>query len=71
MPFLLHGGDDHGVSARDTNVLNGISAGDEINFTLVVTETNDWIENVRAIGKTNVFGYVAGSARLACRGAGS
>jgi protein SCO1/2 len=48
-------------SARDTNVLNGISAGDEINFTLVVTETNDWIENVRAIGKTNVFG-VAGPA---------
>jgi protein SCO1/2 len=43
-------------SARDTNVLAGISAGDEISFTLAVTETNDWIENVQVAGKTNVFG---------------
>lgn len=42
--------------ALDTNVLYGISAGDEISFTLAVTETNDWIENVQAVGKTNVFG---------------
>jgi protein SCO1/2 len=42
--------------ARDTNVLKGISAGDEITFTLAVTETNDWIEDVQALGRTNVFG---------------
>jgi protein SCO1/2 len=42
--------------ARDTNTLNGISAGDEISFTLAVTETDDWIENVQRLGKTNVFG---------------
>jgi protein SCO1/2 len=40
----------------DTNALNGISASDEISFTLRVTETNDWIENVQRIGKTNVLG---------------
>jgi protein SCO1 len=43
-------------TARDTNVLNGISAGDEISFTLAVTETDDWIENVQRVGKTNVYG---------------
>lgn len=43
-------------SARDTNALASISAGDEISFTLAVTETDDWIENVQRIGKTNVFG---------------
>jgi protein SCO1/2 len=43
-------------AARDTNVLNGVSAGDQISFTLAVTETNDWIENVQALGKTNVYG---------------
>ena len=42
--------------ARDTNVLNGIAVGDEITFTLAVTETNDWIENVQRVGKTNVLG---------------
>lgn len=40
--------------ARDTNTLHGILPGDEIAFTLAVTETNDWIENVRVLGKTNV-----------------
>jgi protein SCO1/2 len=43
-------------SARDAGVLDGISAGDEITFTLAVTETNDWIENVQRVGKTNAFG---------------
>lgn len=43
-------------TARDTNVLKGISAGDEISFTLAVTETDDWIENVQQVGKTNVYG---------------
>jgi protein SCO1/2 len=42
--------------ARDTNVLAGIFAGDEISFTLAVTETNDWIENVKVLGRTNVTG---------------
>jgi protein SCO1 len=43
-------------AARDTNVLGGITAGDEIVFTLTVTETNDWIENVHVVGKTNLLG---------------
>lgn len=43
--------------ARDTNVLRGISPGDEITFTLAVTETEEWIENVQRIGRTNVFGF--------------
>jgi protein SCO1/2 len=43
-------------SARDASVLEGIAAGDEITFTLAVTETNDWIENVQRVGKTNAFG---------------
>jgi protein SCO1/2 len=43
-------------SARDAGVLDGVSAGDEITFTLAVTETNDWIENVQRVGKTNAYG---------------
>jgi len=42
--------------APDTNALAGISAGDEISFTLAVTDTDDWIENVRRVGQTNAFG---------------
>jgi protein SCO1/2 len=41
-------------SVKDTNVLNGIAAGDEITFNLVVAENDDWIENLQPIGKTNV-----------------
>lgn len=44
-------------STRDTNALAGVSAGDEISFTLAVTGTDDWIENVRVIAKTNAFGF--------------
>jgi protein SCO1/2 len=44
-------------SARDTNTLAGVSAGDEISFTLAVTGTDDWIENIRVISKTNAFGF--------------
>jgi protein SCO1/2 len=33
----------------NTNEIHGISAGDRISFLLVVTKTNDWIENVRYI----------------------
>jgi protein SCO1/2 len=43
-------------AVRDTNVLNGVSSGDEISFTLSVTETNEWIENVQVVGKTNAYG---------------
>jgi protein SCO1/2 len=42
--------------ARDTNTLSGIHAGDEITFTLAVTDTDDWIENVVRVGTTNVYG---------------
>ena len=38
-------------SLRDTNALNGFAAGDEISFTLVVTEDDDWIENLKRTGK--------------------
>ena len=34
-----------------TNELNGISPGDQITFTLVVTETNDWVENILRVGR--------------------
>jgi protein SCO1/2 len=44
-------------SVRDTNALAGVSAGDEISFTLAVTETNDWMEKVQVISKTNAFGF--------------
>ena len=43
-------------SVQDTNALAGISAGDEISFTLEVTGSRDWIENVRRLGQTNPFG---------------
>ena len=42
---------------RDTNVLNGIAAGDEVTFTLAVTETDDWIENVKRISTANPYGF--------------
>ena len=38
---------------KDTNELNGISRGDKITFTLVVNETNDWVENIHRIGHTD------------------
>jgi protein SCO1/2 len=43
-------------TARDPEVLNGVSAGDEVSFTLAVTETNDWMEKVQRLGRTNGFG---------------
>jgi len=35
---------------KDTNELSGISTNDEVTFTLMVTETNDWIENIHRVG---------------------
>jgi len=39
-------------SVRDTNVLTGFAAGDEITFSLVVTDDDDWIENLQRTGQT-------------------
>jgi protein SCO1/2 len=43
-------------TVRDTNELAGVAAGDDIAFTLAVTETDDWIEHLQRLGKTNTFG---------------
>jgi len=43
-------------SVRDTNALTGFAPGDEITFTLVVTETNDWIESLNKIGAHGLSG---------------
>ena len=37
-------------SVKDTNELNGISPNDEITFTLVVGENDEWVENIHRIG---------------------
>jgi len=34
---------------KDTNDLAGLAAGDEINFTLAVSETESWVQNVRLL----------------------
>ena len=36
---------------QSTNELNGISPGDKITFTLVVTEKDDWVENIHRTGR--------------------
>jgi protein SCO1/2 len=45
-------------SVKDTNALAGLAPGDEITFTLVVTEDDDWIENIRRTGQAGVTGPV-------------
>jgi len=35
---------------KNTNELNGLAAGDQITFTLVVREDDDWIENLHRVG---------------------
>jgi len=35
---------------KSTNELNGLAAGDQITFTLVVHENDDWIENIQRVG---------------------
>jgi len=37
---------------KDTNELNGISVGDQITFTLVVGQTNEWVESIHRVGHT-------------------
>jgi protein SCO1/2 len=36
---------------QNTNELRGISPGDEITFTLVVDENDDWIQNIHRVGR--------------------
>jgi protein SCO1/2 len=38
---------------KNASELNGISAGDEITFTLVISNNDDWIENIHSIGKSS------------------
>ncbi|HEX9045431.1 MAG TPA: copper-binding protein [Verrucomicrobiae bacterium] len=43
-------------SVKDTNALAGYAPGDQITFTLVVTETDDWIENLKKVGEHGLAG---------------
>ncbi len=36
---------------QNTNELSGISPGDQITFTLVVAEKDDWVENIHRVGR--------------------
>jgi protein SCO1 len=38
---------------KDTNELSGISPGDKITFTLVVSANNEWLKNIRRIGRSS------------------
>ena len=38
-------------TVKDTNALDGFAPGDEVSFSLVVTEDDDWIENLKRTGK--------------------
>jgi protein SCO1 len=38
---------------KDTNELNGISPGDKITFTLVVSNNDEWIENIQKVGHSS------------------
>ncbi len=49
-------------SVRDTNAIAGLAPGDKITFTLVVTADDDWIENIRRIGRSGVTGPPGWSA---------
>ena len=39
-------------SVQNTNELNGILAGDQITFTLVVSKNDGWVENIHRTGQT-------------------
>ena len=56
-------------SVRDTNALTGFAPGDEISFTLVVTDDDDWIENLKRTGKVGAVsgppGWTAVESELA------
>ena len=40
-------------NVRNTNELSGITAKDEITFTLVVTDDDEWVEKIHRIGRSN------------------
>jgi protein SCO1/2 len=40
-------------SVKDSNELNGVSAGDKITFTLIVGRTNAWVEDIHRVGHTD------------------
>jgi protein SCO1/2 len=42
-------------SVHDTNALTGFTPGDEITFTLVVTDDDDWIENLKRTGEVGAI----------------
>jgi protein SCO1/2 len=35
---------------RDTNELSGLAVGDQVTFSLIVEENDDWVENLRRVG---------------------
>lgn len=41
------------LDVKNTNDFTGLKPGDEVEFTMVVTEDDGWIENVRATGTSN------------------
>jgi protein SCO1/2 len=40
------------LPVKNTNELSGVSPGDEVTFDMIVTEDDDWIENLHRTGKT-------------------
>src|SRR5580692_6511053 len=38
---------------KDTNELKGISPGDKITFTLVISHDDEWVENIHGAGKSS------------------
>jgi protein SCO1/2 len=38
---------------KNTNELNGISPGEEINFTLMISNNDAWVENIHGVGKSS------------------
>jgi len=50
---------------KDTNELTGLAAGEPISFRLTVTDTEGWIDQIRALGPaTNVVSLPAGVRRV-------
>ena len=41
---------------KDTNELTGLKAGDDITFRMVVTDDDGWIEQIKRLGTTSVYG---------------
>jgi protein SCO1 len=41
------------LEVKNTNELAGLAPGDEITFSMIVTEDDGWIENIKKVGTTN------------------